>query len=140
LNKPVLLDTGPLVAILNDRDQFHDWALEQARYLPSPYLTCESVLSEAWFLLRQHPGARNQVVQLITRGQISVPFRIEPEAFPIEKLLVKYSDRPMTIADACLVRMSEQYPQGFVWTIDSDFKIYRKSNRQVIPVLMPDHG
>jgi uncharacterized protein len=138
VNKPVLLDAGPLVAILNDREQFHAWAKEQARHLPTPYVSCEAVLSEACFLLRKFPQARKQVVGLVASGHIVVPFRIEEEAAAIEKLLAKYADLPMSLADACLVRMSERYPRALVWTLGSDFGLYRKSNRQVIPVLMPE--
>ena len=52
MKQQVLADTGPLVALINKRDRHHAWASDQATRLPAPFLTCEAVLSEACFLLR----------------------------------------------------------------------------------------
>jgi uncharacterized protein len=139
VNRTILLDTGPLVAVVNDRERSHPWAAEQANHLPVPYLTCEPVLTEACFLLRQLPRAIQKILELLNSRQIVIPFRIDKESATIGRLLNKYSNLPMSLADACLVRMSEQYPLGTVWTLDSDFRIYRKSNRQVIPLLIPNN-
>jgi uncharacterized protein len=138
VNRTILLDTGPLVAVVNEREHSHPWAVEQASQLPVPYLTCEPVLTEACFLLRKLPRALQKIFELLERRQIVIPFRIDEESATISRLLDKYSNVPISLADACLVRMSEQHPQGTVWTLDSDFKIYRKSNRQVIPLVFPE--
>ena len=133
--KPVLLDTGPLVAICNARDTFHQWACEQFKVLQPPFLTCEPVIAEVCFLLGKNRGA---VFELMQAGLIKTGFSVEKELPAVLKLIKKYSDVPMSLADACLVRMSELHTDSRVFTLDSDFLVYRKSGRQVIPRIMPD--
>jgi predicted nucleic acid-binding protein len=137
VTRPVLLDAGPVVALLDDREQYHEWAVEQVGHLPTPFLTCESVISEACFLLRRLHGGSQKIMDLLSRGLVLLHFRLEDEAAAIAWLLAKYADVPMSLADACLVRMAEQHSQSVVFTLDSDFKRYRKHGRQVIPTLMP---
>ena len=133
----VLLDTGPLVAILNRRDKYHKWAMVQWNQIAPPLLTCESVLSEAWFLLSQKGSGNNAVMKLLQREIIVISFRLEDHLQSIAKSLKKYCSVPMSLADACLVRMSELYPKSCVFTLDSDFNLYRRNSRQVIPTIMP---
>jgi predicted nucleic acid-binding protein len=83
-------------------------------------------------------GGSQAVIELVSRGLVAVPFRLDAEAVPIEKLLAKYASVPMSLADACLVRMAEQYAASVVLTLDGDFKLYRKNGRQVIPIVMPE--
>jgi predicted nucleic acid-binding protein len=138
MTPPVLLDTGPLVAFLNRRDRHHEWALAQWANMKPPFLTCEAVLAEACFLLRRSSGGSQAVMQLLARGIVAAPFRLEEESSAVAKLLFRYASVPMSLADACLVRMAEQYPTGIMMTLDRDFRVYRKLGRQVIPVKMPD--
>ena len=60
------------------------------------------------------------------------------EGAAVARLLTKYADVPMSLADACLVRMAEQHTHSIVWTLDSDFQRYRKHGRQIIPTLLPN--
>jgi predicted nucleic acid-binding protein len=76
-------------------------------------------------------------MDLLNRQLIVIPFRLEDEAPAVTRLLAKYSDVPMSLADGCLVRMAEQHARAAVFTIDRDFQRYRKHGRQVIPTLMP---
>ena len=138
MTPPVLLDTGPLVAFLNRRDRYHEWALSQWAGAKPPFLTCEAVLAEACFLLRRSSGGSQAVMQLLARGIVASPFRLDEEPSAVAKLLFRYAAVPMSLADACLVCMAERYPSGIVMTLDRDFRIYRKHGRQVIPVRMPD--
>lgn len=138
MKRGVLLDTGPLVAFLNRRDRHHAWAEAQWNQIAPPMLTCEAVLSEACFLLSQTPLGSGVVVQLLERGVFSLPFRLEDQAQAVARLLAKYHSVPMSLADACLVRMSELFPSSAVFTVDTDFGLYRRHGRQVIPTIVPD--
>lgn len=133
----VLLDTGPLVASLNRRDRFHEWTKDQLAQIRPPLLTCEAVLAEACFLLRDLPGGGKPVAELVARRVLVIPFRVDAHATSLADLLEKYSNIPMSLADACLVRMSELREDSLVFTIDRDFRLYRRHGRQVIPTLMP---
>ena len=133
----VLVDTGPLVAFLNRRDRRHAWARTQLAEIQPPLLTCEAVLSEACFLVRNLEGGAVAVMKLVSSGAVTVPFQLDGEIGSVAKLLRKYSDVPMSLADACLVRMAEQVADSSVLTLDTDFRVYRKHGRQVIPTILP---
>ena len=136
--QPVLIDTGPLVAFLNARDRFHDWSKAVLGGIEAPLLSCESVLSEACFLLRRVHGGAEAVLKVVDRGLVRIPFRLEADSAPVRRLLARYANVPISLADACLVRMSEQVPNSLVLTLDRDFRVYRRHGRQVIRTLMPE--
>jgi uncharacterized protein len=138
MNRQVLLDTGPLVALLSGRDDYHDWAKLQWSQAAPPLLTCEAVLSEACFLLRKIPGGSDAVMELLRRHVVEVAFRLEDHVEAVARLIRKYAGIPMSLADACLVRMAELSPQSTILTLDSDFRLYRKSGRHVVPAIMPE--
>jgi len=136
VSRRVLLDTSPLVAFFNRRDRHHDWAVEQWGRLEPPLLTCEAILSEAAFLLgREGTGA--PVLELVARGLVETPFRLQDETSSVARLMARYEDVPMSLADACLVRMSEQLADSQVLTLDRHFTIYRRHGRRTIPTIMP---
>ena len=137
MKRLVLLDTGPLVASLSRDDYHHEWASVQWHDIEPPLLTCEGVISEAGFLLDRVPGAKQAVFELLRRQIIVVPFLVSDHATTLAALLKKYSDVPMSVADACLVRMAEQFHETAVFTVDSDFRLYRKHGRRVIPRIIP---
>lgn len=140
MRRRVLLDTGPLVAFLNRRDEFHSWATDEWARIEPPILTCEAVLVEACFLLRNFYPGQEAVISLVNTGVIQISFRLDEEASLISELLTRYQSVPMSLADACLVRMAEQYSESILLTLDTDFKIYRKNRSQMIPVIMPKNG
>lgn len=133
----VLLDTGPLVASLNRRDRHHGWTVETLAEIEPPLLTCDAVLTEACFLLRKIAGGSRAVIDLLERGLVTAPFRVEEEAPAVRRLMERYDSMEISLADACLIRMSEQFPSSVVLTLDSDFAIYRRHGRQVIPSMRP---
>jgi predicted nucleic acid-binding protein len=137
MKNAVLLDTGPLVAFLNGRDRYHEWSTRVLGEVETQILSCEAVLSEACFLLRHSKGGREAVLKLVERGLVRIPFRLEAESASVRRLLTRYASVPMSLADACLVRMSEQSPDSLVLTLDRDFKIYRRQGRNVVPTIMP---
>lgn len=132
-----LLDAGPLVAYLSDRDKWHSWAVNQFSQLRPPLISCESVLSEACFLVRRKGGEPADVLRLLQRQAFVIAFDLETEPIAVETLMRRYSDAPMSLADACLVRLSELHSDCRVFTLDSDFRRYRRHGRQVIPLLSP---
>lgn len=133
--RTLLVDTGFLVALLNRRDSLHLWAKTQApRYAP-PWLTCEAVLSEAFHLLGA-PGAPS-LSALLRRKALVPAFNIVSDLDPVLKLMQKYADLPISLANACLVHMTETLPDPVILTTDSDFRIYRRRNRQTVPCVLP---
>ena len=138
MSHPVLLDTGPLVAFLKAKDQFHTWAVAELDRATFPVLTCEPIITEACFLLRNTRSGEATVLSLIANGLIQILFRLEEEAIALQTLLTRYCSVPMSLADACLVRLAELYPDSPILTLDSDFYIYRKHKNQAIFVIAPN--
>jgi len=134
----ILVDTGPLVALLNRRDHHHAWVKTQLRTMAPPLDTCEAVLSEACYLLQKVPGGPEAVLELITKGLVAVSFSLQDEAKVIQRLILRYADVPMDLADACMVRLAELHEPSVIFTLDSDFRIYRKHGRTALPILLPD--
>lgn len=132
-----IVDAGPLVAFLDRRDAHHPWARERFRELRAPLLTCEPVLTETLFLLSSFPSAQEAVLSQIQAGRLRIAFSLAAELDPVRRLLTRYANVPMSLADACLVRMSELYDDHDVCTLDSDFHIYRKRERESIPLVIP---
>lgn len=134
--KNVVVDAGFLVALLSRRDSHRDWAAREARQHPPPWRTCEAALSETFHLL----GARGApaLSALLSRGAAIVAFELGRDLRPVLSLMKKYSNVPMSFADACLVRMTETLADPLILTTDSDFRIYRRHSRQVVPCAMPD--
>ncbi len=135
--RTVLADTGAIVAALRARDKHHAWAREHLSSLTEPCVTCEAVISECYFLLDGVPRGKERLTQLLERGLIRVAFDFEDSRREILALLRRYHDTPMSFADGCLVRMSEMFADSAVFTTDSDFIVYRRFGRQVIPLIAP---
>lgn len=133
--RSVLVDAGFLVALLSRRDSHHQWAVTQAPDHAPPWRTCEAVLSEAFHLLgaRGAPG----LGALLRRRALVVAFDLDSDVESVLKLLQKYADVPMSLADACLVRMTETLADPVILTTDSDFRTYRRHSRQMVPCVTP---
>jgi len=132
----VLVDAGFLVAILTDRDAHHRWANTVSDQHPPPWKTCEAALSEAFYLLGPH--GTSSLLELLHRHAIACPFRLDDHVQEVLTLMKKYVSVPMSLADACLVRMTEIVAQPVLLTTDSDFRVYRRHGRQVVPCVLPD--
>jgi predicted nucleic acid-binding protein len=126
-----------LVAFYSRRDAWHDWVMEQMGVIPPPLLTCEPVLAEACFLLQRDSGNPRTVLRALHEGVLQVALQTQLEAAALEALMGRYADVPMSLADACLVRMSEIHPNSRVLTLDHHFTRYRRHGRQLIPLLSP---
>jgi predicted nucleic acid-binding protein len=132
MNAPgVLLDTGPLFALLSRRDANHARAREAFAACTAPFRCCEAVLAEACFLMgKVDPEGPAEVIALGRRGVYTISMAVENEGEPIEALLRKYADRPMSLADACLVRSAEIHEEPRILTFDDDFDVYRWAGRR----------
>ncbi len=131
----VLVDAGFIVALLNARDAHHRWAAAQGPRFAPPWGTCEAVLSEAFHLLGQR--GTPALSAMIQRRAVILAFELGAHWSPVLTLLRKYADVPMSLADACLVRMTETLADSVLLTTDNDFRIYRRHSRQVIPCVLP---
>jgi predicted nucleic acid-binding protein len=129
-----IADTGFIVAFGNRGDHHHVWAVDLAKTLTEPLLTCEAVLAEAAF----HLGSSAYVLALLQDEMLRVAFDCTRNLEQLGELAERYKDRKPDLADLCLVRMSELFPRHIVVTVDeNDFRVYRRNKREVIPTLCP---
>ena len=132
----VLADTSFVVALINRRDAHHAWAATQSANHPPPWATCEAALAEAFHLLGAQ-GARG-LRTLLQRAALRPAFDLGDQLEPVLQLMQKYADVPIGLADACLVRMTEILADPLLLTTDSDFRVYRRHSRQMVPCVFPD--
>jgi uncharacterized protein len=137
LKTGLIIDTGPLVALLNRADGAHQWVLTQMQDMQPPFLTCEAVLAEASYLTREVSGARAALLEMVGEGFLRMGLQVKEQHAALLTLIKRYHSVPMSLADACLVRLAELHPQSAVFTLDSDFSIYRKNGRQAINQIRP---
>lgn len=132
----VLLDTGPLVALLSRHDAQHDRARRILADCAPPFRCCEAVIAEACFLMRKlHAAGPREVIALGRRGLFTIAISAEAHWTALESLLDKYSDRPISLADACLIRCAEVYDEPRVATFDTDFSVYRWAKNRRFEIL-----
>ncbi|NEP45468.1 MAG: PIN domain-containing protein [Okeania sp. SIO2H7] len=137
MSQKVIIDTGVLVAYLNKREQLHEWAKSELNKINAPLFTCEAVIVESYFLLKNTYVVVDLIFSLLRTKQIAIPFSLSNETVEIETLMKRYQNGPMSVADACLVRMSELIPESVILTLDSDFRIYRKNRNEAIALIIP---
>jgi uncharacterized protein len=129
-----IADTGFLVAFANRRDRHHAWAVGLASQVTDPLLTCDAVLAEAAFHLRNTA----LVLEMVGDGLVTPAFDLGQNLEQLAGLARRYADRQPDLADLCLVRLSELHPRHAVITIDrQDFRIYRRNKREAIPLVCP---
>ena len=134
----IIADAATIVALIDKRDGFHQWTASQAANLPLPFLTCEAVISESCYLLHNIYQGEKTVLTYLKKDILQIDFSLSNEIEAIENLMQKYENVPMSLADACLVRMSETIKDSNVFTTDSDFHIYRKNGKQKIDLIIPN--
>ena len=135
MSATALVDAGPLFAFLEPQDIHHGQAVEIVRGLPLPLLTVESALSELTFLLRRRGRDMNHALRLVSEGMLVVAPMFPEEGARIHELMQRYANVPMSLADACLVRLSELFPEAPLFTFDRDFLIYRRHRAEPIPLV-----
>ena len=132
-----IVDAGPLVAFLDSAEAHHRWVVEQVKVLDTPLLVCEPVLTETLHILKRRPEAQDMVFELVEDGTLLLAFEIDDHIAALRRLHRKYRDIPMSLADACIVVMAEIHDRHLVFTLDSDFTLYRKHGRVPLEVLRP---
>jgi uncharacterized protein len=133
--KPVLLDTGFIVALLDRSENFHKTCAQAVREVEAPLVTCEAVITETCYLLRNLSGASEAVIENITAGIFQVPFELSRDTAGVKQILRKYKDRKIDLADACLIRLANQFGTADILTLDRDFAIYRWGKNKPFRVL-----
>lgn len=131
----VIVDTSALVASIDQSERSHAWVAQQLEQIEPPLLTCEAVISETWFLLGRVRGGREAFLPYLEQGQVEVALSLETELASVLAIIRRYQSVPASLADAALVRMAELYPQSAVFTLDSDFQIYRKYRDTAIELI-----
>ncbi|MFO0964534.1 MAG: PIN domain-containing protein [Gemmataceae bacterium] len=134
--KPVLLDTGCIVALLDASERYHQACAAAIAGLAAPLVTCEAVVAESCHLLGRSRGAAAAVLENIEQGVFLVPFRLVDRVKPVRKLLAKYADVRMDLADACLVDLATQVGSGDILTLDRDFQVYRWDKKRPFRMLI----
>jgi predicted nucleic acid-binding protein len=129
----VLADAGPLVAFLDRNDPAYAWSCAQIRGFTGPMFTCEAVLSECAHLTEHSDPGNQQLLALLRTGGLRISYTLKHDFDAVGTLMAKYSD----VANACLVRMTELHDRARVFTLDSDFRRYRRHSRQTIPLISP---
>lgn len=137
MTRRAIVDAGPLVALLSARDHYHAWAKSAFAGVTPPAVTCEAVLAEAWHLLRDTASGQIALLDLLAAGTLTVEFALLAELTAVRRLVARYRDRPMSLADACLVRLAELFDEARILTVDKDFSVYRKHGRQAIRLVSP---
>ena len=122
---------------MSKSDKFHQWAKVELSKINPPLLTCEAVVVESCFLLKSTYGVVDLIFSLLRTKQITIPFSLTNEMAEVEVLMKRYENVPMSLADACLVRMSELIAGSVILTLDSDFRIYRKNRNEAIDLIIP---
>jgi predicted nucleic acid-binding protein len=134
--KPVLLDSGVIVALLDRNEGAHEACVDALQQLHAPLVTCEAVIAESCYLLRNLAGASEAVIENIATGIFQVAFQLSQEATNVKQILRKYRGRKIDLADACLVRLADIFETGEILTLDHDFKIYRWGRNKAFKMLL----
>lgn len=132
----MLLDTGCIVALLDRSEMRHEECLAAVDVLAGPLITCEAVIVESCYLLRRLDGASEAILDNVRTGIFQIPHVLASRAAEVAKLLKKYADVPMDLADACLVDLATQTGTGRILTLDSDFRVYRWGKNRPFELLL----
>ena len=134
--KPALLDTGVIVALLDRSENFHQACSEAVRTLEAALVTCEAVIAESCYLLRNLSGAPEAVIENVVAGIFQVPFQLSRDTAGVKQVLRKYRDRKIDLADACLIRLAGEFETAGILTLDKDFQIYRWGRNKPFRLLL----
>jgi len=133
----ILVDAGPLVALVDADDQYHKKCVAALRVLREPLVTVWPPVTEAMYLLGDLPKAQEALWEMLSRGVLQLLPLDHTDVPRMRELMSKYADRAMDLADAALVRVAEREGIRKIFTVDrKDFAVYRLHGR-VRPNLIP---
>lgn len=138
--KPVLLDTGVVVALLDRSERFHERCAQVIGDVTAPLITCEAVIAESCYLLRRLKGASEAVLANVASGIFQIPLQLPQSAHQVCRILQKYRDRSIDLADACLIHLATEFRSAEILTLDRDFRIYRWGRNNEFRLLVPLDG
>jgi predicted nucleic acid-binding protein len=132
----VLVDTGPLVAILRAEDQYHDLCVRTLTQIRDPLLSCWPVITEAAWLLRRHPRAVEKLLLGSAGSFLELAHLSGAEAVPIAEILNRYAGLRPQLADATLVYLAERENVHTIFTLDRrDFSVYRTARKRAFRLI-----
>ena len=137
--KPVLIDTGAIVALLDRSERHHEACVETLEHLTSPLVTCEAVIAESCYRMRRLPGAAEAVLENVAKGVFRIPLELAAAAPQVQRILRKYRNQEIDLADACLIHLAGEVRSGDILTLDSDFEVYRWGANRPFQRLLPIH-
>jgi hypothetical protein len=135
-SEPVLVDAGPMVALLAARDANHSKCVAQAQLLPRPLITSWPVLTEAAWLLRQTHDGVHDLLKLVERSVI-VPLELGTDSAAwMNVFLARYDSLRPQLADVSLCYLSHRYNWSTIFTLDRrDFTVFRRENGEAFQLL-----
>jgi uncharacterized protein len=137
MDQKIIIDTGPLVAFFNRRDEYHHWVLHQLSTLRGTLVTSESVISECLYVLDYSKNAIHALSEMVANNQLIISTTPAPHFSEILKLVEKYQDLPASVADASLLVLYNSLKKDKIFTLDSDFLIYRAWNGEPPALIAP---
>ena len=128
-----LIDTNAIVAIVDANDNWHRRCCEALDATPVPLATSAAVVAEVFHLLEAHEVEAGW--RFLSSGIVALLPIVDADAPDLQRLMLKYADRPMDFADATLVRLAEREGLNTILTVDRDFDVYRIGGRKAFRVL-----
>ena len=135
--RPVLLDTGVIVALLDRSERQHQTCVSIVKALTQPLVTCEAVVAESCYLVREMPSAADAILENVEKQIFQVPFSVARSASAVRRILRRYRDQNIDLADACLIRLAEEVETGEILTLDADFRVFRWRRNRPFELLIP---
>lgn len=127
----ILVDAGPMVAIVDASDQHHRRCVAALRTIREPLGTVWPAITEAMYLLLDLPKGQAAVWEMLERRVVRILPLDDSDIPRVRDLMAKYANRPMDLADAALVRVAEREHVDTIFTVDArDFSVYRLNGRK----------
>lgn len=134
--RPILLDTGPIVALLDPTDRMHERCARAIAQTRGPLITCEAVITECCHLLRSIPSAVASILESVHDREFGVPASFADSARAVSRIMAKYHDSEIDFADAFLIHLANEFETGQILTVDRDFQFFRWAHNKPFEILI----